>query len=467
MRASIALFAVMPVLAVAPVRAQDAGAPAIPATTPATVPTAAVPRAKSMTLSVGNGSIVTLQSPSANIFIADPKVVQVRPASATALFVFGTGPGHTTVAAFSPSGAPVGQFDVTVRPSGFGSGEAARVIAAQMPGSRVHVETTSNGLLLTGDVASPAEAEQAEALAKTYVDTKQTVENRISVSGPAQVLLKVRIAEMSRTVTRQLGVDWQAVGTIVGSHLANPLLSGAAPTAQFALSYINPGLNVSAVIDALAKDNLARVLAEPNLTAISGQSADFLAGGQYPIPISQSLGTTTVQYKDYGVSLSFLPTVLSNGRISLKVRPEVSQLTTAGAVTVVSGSSSLSIPALTVRRADTTVELGSGQTLAIAGLLQDNSSQSTTGIPVIGDVPLLGGLFRSNTLQRDQSELVFLVTPYIVKPVDDPTALLTPGARFAEPPNDFERLFLMAQSRTAQMPAQPPPAPGDAGFLVE
>jgi pilus assembly protein CpaC len=430
---------------------------------------AAPVRPQSIALTAGSGHVISLSGAAANIFVADPKVVQVRPASPTAMFVFGTSPGRTTIAALSADGRAIAQYEVTVRPSAYGAGEAASAIARQLPGVQIQVETTTNGVALSGEVTTPAQAEQAETIARSYIEDKQTVENRLHVTGATQVLLKVRIAEMSRSVTRQLGVDWQAIGALAGSAVLNPIggLVSALPTAQFSLSYVNKGVNVSAVIDALARDNLAKVLAEPNLTAISGESANFLAGGEYPIPVSQALGTTTVQYKDYGVSLAFRPTVLSDGRISLQVRPEVSQLTTAGAVSVTSGGSTLTIPALTVRRANTTVELGSGETFAIAGLLQDNITQTNSGIPILGDIPVLGGLFNDNTLEHDQTELVFLVTPYVVKPVTEASALRLPGQRFDRPPNDFERLFLLIQTPNYHTPAQVPPAPGDAGFLVQ
>jgi pilus assembly protein CpaC len=453
-----------PLLGTLPALAQGVTIP-VPQSSTATA--TATPRP--LSLEAGRGQVIALPAPAANIFVADPTVAQVRPASPATIFVFGTGVGETTVAALSAQGQPIAQFTVTVRPSAYGAGQAASAISQAIPGTDIQVQTSSDGLALTGEVQTPEEAEQAEEIAQHYALPNQRVEDRLQVTGGTQVLLRVRIAEMSRSITRQLGVDWQALGTIVGSHLTNPItgLVNGLSTAQFAASYINPGVNVTAIIDALAEDNLAKVLAEPNLTTLSGKTASFLAGGEYPIPISGSLGTTTVEYKDYGISLTFLPTVLSDSRISLQVKPEVSQLTSAGAVTVSSGSSTLTIPALTIRRADTTVELGSGQTFAIAGLLQDTTTQSATGIPILGDMPVVGGLFRSTTLEHDQTELVFLVTPYIVRPVDNPSTLALPGARFDRPPNDFERLFLQIQTTRDEAPVNDPPTPTEAGFLVQ
>ena len=434
--------------------------PSAPERAAATVP-------HGLALRTGEGRVVTLPARAANIFVADPKVVQVRPASPTTMFLFGTAPGRTTIAAMTGDGREIAQYEVTVQPSAYGADAASAALRGALPEANLHIDTTANGLSISGDVATPAVAEQAQQVASAYIGGKGMLDNHLRVTGSTQVLLKVRIAEMSRAVTRQLGVDWQAVGTIVGSHLANPITTAAAPSATFAVGYLNPGLNVSAIIDALASDNLARMLAEPNLVTLSGEAASFLSGGEYPIPVSQQLGTTTVEYKDYGVSLNFVPTVLSDDRISLRVRPEVSQLTSVGAVTISSGGSSLSIPALTLSRVDTTVELGSGQTFAIAGLLQDNVTQNNSSIPVLGDIPYLGGLFRDNTLQHQQVELVFLVTPYIVRAPADPTALRSPGDRFTRPPNDFERLFMLRQTASLYPPQHVAPAESDAGFLVQ
>jgi pilus assembly protein CpaC len=273
---------------------------------------------------------------------------------------------------------------------------------------------------------------------------------------------------MSRDVTRQLGVNWQAVGTIVGAGAKQVAVAAALPVAGFAAGYFNGGINVNAIVDALAQDNSAHLLAEPDLMAMSGQPADFLVGGEYPIPVSSSLGQINVTYKEYGVRLDFVPTVLDSGKILLHVRPEVSALSTQGSIQTGSGSSAIVIPALTVRRADTTVELGSGQSFAIAGMLQKNRRQDDSGIPGLGDIPILGALFHTDTYDNSETELVIIVTPYIVKPVDDPSVLKTPDQDFS-PPNDLERLFLLRQtSLTARNASRADGVfPDDAGFVVK
>ncbi|HTN11416.1 MAG TPA: type II and III secretion system protein family protein, partial [Acetobacteraceae bacterium] len=222
------------------------------------------------------------------------------------------------------------------------------------------------------------------------------------------------------------------------------------------------GLDILSTLNLSEGDGLVSILAEPNLTALSGETASFLAGGEFPIPVGQQNGQITITFKKFGVNLDFTPTVLTDGRINLKVRPEVSQLSSVGAVTVPAGNASITIPALTVRRAETTVELGSGQSFAIAGLLQNSSSQGDSGLPALGDLPVLGALFRSDHFQRNETELVILVTPYIAAPVSDPTRLRIAGANFV-PPNDLERIFglrQVSQYVSGATPRQP-------GFIVQ
>ena len=261
------------------------------------------------------------------------------------------------------------------------------MISRLVAGSRVKVEPQAKGMLLSGVVGSAADAAQAVAIAKGYLSDTQTVENQISITSPIQVTLRVRIAEISREVIRNLGVNWQALGTIgsIGKLPAPTLtangIGAAACAAGTMFSIPCQGGNFNGVIDALAQDNLARILAEPNLTVMSGQSASFLVGGQFPIPIEQQNNAISIDYKNFGVSLTFLPTVYSDGRINLHVAPEVSKLSNQNAVQIAAGSSTLVVPSLTVSRAETTVELGSGQTFAIAGLLQTDHTQGNSGLP--------------------------------------------------------------------------------------
>ena len=423
-----------------------------------------------MSLESGTGRVMSLSDPAANIFVADPKVAEVRPASATSLFVFGIAPGHTTVAAMDISGRLIAQYEVTVQPSGFGAREAQASIGRLVPGSRVQVRAQARGLLLTGAVASPADAAQAVAIARGYAGETMGVNNELTVEAPIQVTLHVRIAEMSRQVVRNLGINWSAlttIGSIAGTPAlllnanANPLSCGGG----VGIIGVCPGANFNGVIDALARDNLAQVLAEPNLTVMSGQAASFKVGGEYPIPVSQKNGEVTIAYKNYGVMLTFVPTVFNNGRINLHVKPEVSETNNQNSVQLVGGGSVLNVPSLTVRRAETTVELGSGQSFSIAGLLQQQTADTGSGLPFLGDTPVLGALFRRSGLDRTEKELVIVVTPYIVRPVSNPSQLSLPTDGYAPPP-DIERLLFMRQVSERQAPV-PVRIPGAAGFIVQ
>jgi pilus assembly protein CpaC len=290
------------------------------------------------------------------------------------------------------------------------------------------------------------------------------------VRSSVQVSLQVKIAEMSRGVTNSLGINWTALGTIgnIGALPALNLAVNSPATAVCAagtlFSISCRGGSFAGLINALVQENKARILAEPNLTAMSGQPASFLAGGEFPIPVGQQNGEVTITFKQYGVKLVFVPTVLSTGRINLHVSPEVSQLTQQGAVQLTAGNSSIQVPALTVRRAETTIEVGSGETFAIAGLLLDTLTDSPSGLPFLANLPVIGALFRSDSYQRQETELVVLVTPYIVQPVADPSALLAPGETY-KPPSDLQRILLLRQANG--QPVQKVSIPSEAGFIVQ
>ena len=381
-------------------------------------------------------------------------------------------------------------------PPGTSRNEVSPATAAQIqssinrlvPGAQsVRAAAVGARVMLTGIVPSPAAAQQAEAIALGYIGERATVISELAVLTSIQVNVRVRIAEINRTVTRQLGFNWQALGAN-GNNWRFGLLTGAAtgglisPLVPLGLTPFQnaPGVpnqlgagfrsgngnwDVNGIIDALAADQLISILAEPNLTAQSGETASFLAGGEFPIPVSGNTtnGATsiTVEFKQFGVSLAVVPTVLSPTRLNLRVRPEVSQLSSTGAVSVPIAGGILTIPALTVRRAETTVELGSGQSFAIAGLLQKTTADVTRALPGVGELPVIGALFRSNDFQRGESELVIIVTPYLVKPVANPQALRAPTDGF-RPATDLDRVLLGHQLAPA-----PGGAPLDAGFILK
>ena len=445
-----------------------AGAANAPAAAPAEGPATQ----GSLLLEAGTGKVLTLSGSAANVFVADPKVAEVRPAAANSLFIFGVGAGHTTVAALDTEGHVLAQYDLTVQPSAFGANSAQAMISRLVPGSHVQVRAQQKGLLLTGSVESPQDAAQAVAIAKGYSGDTPNVDNELTITAPVQVTLNVRIAQMSRQVVRNLGINWQALGNIGkwAFAFATPAsiasIGGAGALAANVTTGPGPNqFNATTIIDALAKDNLAHVLAEPNLTVMSGRSASFQVGGEYPVPVSQQNNTITVAYKNFGVMLNFLPTVLSDGRINLHVRPEVSQLSNQNSFQVVNGTTTLVVPSLTVSRAETTVELGSGQSFAIAGLLQQQTADNGQGLPGLGDIPVLGALFRSTAFDRTETELVIIVTPYIVRPVTNTADLHLPTDGYS-PPSDLQRLLFMRQVADNQPPV-PVRIPGDAGFIVQ
>lgn len=422
--------------------------------------------AATLELETGSGTLLQLHGAAANVFVADPKVAEIHPASASTLFLFGVGPGRTTVVAVDAAGQALIDTQVIVRPSSYIASQARAEVLRALPGSNISIRPKIKGLIVSGDVSTPEDAARVLAIAHGFLAEGDTLENQLGVTSSVQVLLRVRLVEMSRTVARDIGINWQALGSIgrfaLKFNTANAIAGTLSGIAANRLNIATPDIN--AIVDALAQDNLARILAEPNLTAMSGQSASFLAGGEFPIPVGQQNNQVTIEFKQYGVELAFVPTVLASGRINLHVRPEVSQLTTQGAVQLTAGNSTLQIPALTVRRAETTVELGSGESFAIAGLLQDAITHGSSAVPGIGEIPIIGALFRSDSFQRQETELVVVVTPYVVRPVDDPKSLHVPGENYRVP-SDFERIVQLRQMGT------PPPGvaarvPGDAGFIV-
>jgi pilus assembly protein CpaC len=440
-------------------------------------------------LETGAGRVFRTGGTISSLFAADPKVVEVRPASHNSVFIFGVGPGRTTVAALDEAGNTLAQYDITVLASSYGASEAAGTVRRTVPGANVQFSGVPNGIVVNGQVSTPAAAEQVAATARRFLGDRQVVDDRMTVTSPVQVTLRVRIAEISRTITRQLGINWTALANIGRWGLAAAVTDGlntSSSSPPNTIAVRSPGGSINTVLDLLAQDQLITLLAEPNLTARSGETASFLAGGEFPIPISGENNQITVAFKQYGVSLAFVPTVLSDGRISLHVHPEVSELTNVGSVslpigTSLFGTNTITIPAITVRRADTTVELGSGQSFAVAGLLSANSSMNARGLPYAGEIPVIGALFKSDLFQRDQSELVIVVTPYIVRPVGSPDQLRAPTDDFV-PAGDTDRVLLLRQRALGTGPdavVTPTPAalgpsahlgsndlPAGAGFIL-
>ena len=335
-----------------------------------------------------------------------------------------------------------------------------------MPGEPITVGSVAGGLLLNGSVTDAAKASEAQRLAGRFIAEGEQVINRLDVIGPTQVNLRVRIAEVSRDILKRYGFAFDSLTDIGNFSFA--LQSGTLPIGPNILSatFSNTDIQAQTLIDALEQEGLITLLAEPNLTALSGETASFLAGGEFPVPVPNADGIG-IEFKQFGVSLAFTPTILNNSRISLKVLPEVSTLSTAGAIQI----QGFVIPALATRRAETTVELGSGQSLAIAGLLDTNTQQDFSEFPGLADLPIIGALFRSTQFTRDETELVIIVTPYLVRPISA-AALTTPIDGF-EAEDDIDRViggrfYRQRAPSSLQVPRGPSAEglSGPGGFLL-
>ncbi len=429
-------------------------------------------------LSVGRGRLVTLPVPMTDIFVANQAVADVQVRSSTQLYVFGKAPGETSVYATDAAGRVV--YSVVAR-VGNNIETIDQMLTLAMPNAQINVNTMNGFVLLTGTVAAPEDAAEADRLVSAFVGEGTRVLSRLQTATPLQVNLQVRIAEVNRSVVRAIGgnltsrdvsggIRFNAFrGRDAASITEGPVQQGVFPPNTNPQSYdprtgcavsvcgpplvdtIRPlrdaatlalggslfGIDLLGTLDLAERTGMVVTLAQPNLTTISGETAEFLAGGEYPIPVPDPLtGGITIEYKKFGVSLAYTPTVLSNGRISMRVRPEVSELSTEGAIRL----QGIEIPALSVRRAETTVELGSGESFMIAGLMSNRSIGTLDRTPGIGDVPILGTLFKSDNFRRGDTELVIVVTPYLVRPVNsDQIVLPTDGYRN---PTDIQRQLL-------------------------
>jgi len=426
----------------------------------------AISAAELLRLGVGEGSLIRLERPAATVFVADPEIADIQIAGPNAIFVFGEGAGRTTLFALDSDGAPIVERDVRVA---YDATTLRETLRARFPDARIVVGEAPNAVILQGEVASAADADAVVATATRALGDPAAVVNRLTVAQPVQVHLRVRVAEVSRSIDERLGVNWRSL--LSAGNFAFSLFTGVGiipagqtqvilPAETFASGgggFSAGGTDINVIIDALDREGLARTLAEPNLTAMSGETASFTAGGEFPVPVAQDADTLTVEFKQFGVILDFTPTVLSRDRISLKVRPEVSDLSDNGAIDV----NGVSIPALTVRRVETTVEMASGQSLVIGGLLQQSTRDQIDKVPGLGDIPVLGALFTSSSYRNAETELIVTVTPYLVRPTR-PEALAGPLAPRARG-RSLESLLI--ERSGAGEEGAPPRLHGPVGFV--
>ena len=427
-----------------------------------------------LTLEMHQGRLVRLDKAAASVFVADPEVADVQVKSPQIIYVFGKKTGETSLFAVDANDQVVVGMPVVV------SHNLNRLNAAirNVVPTGVRIDSVEGSLVMSGNVPTAVNAEELRRIASGFVSDEKQLVNWLKVTAPNQVNLRVRVAEVNREVTKRFGVNWDALLSVGNFAFGVAQGLGTTGTAPFpggadgrspiirrnngsnsllgAISSKNLDLNT--VVDALENEGVLTILAEPNVTAMTGETASFLAGGEFPVPVPQGNDTVTITYKRFGVSLTFTPTILSDGRINLQVKPEVSQLTSAGSVTL----NGFVVPALATRRAETTIELGSGQSFAVAGLLSSNTNQDISKFPGLGDIPVLGPLFRSDVFRRGETELVIIVTPYLVQPAAAQQLMALPTDGFV-PPNDGERIF--GQKGWKQM-GQPATTPAGASTTV-
>lgn len=466
---------------------------------------------KVIVLSIGRGQQVNLGSAITDVVVADPAIADVEVKSGKQIYILAKGPGETTVYATDAAGRNV--YSATVR-VGTNLDSVGQMLLLAMPEADIDVTTMNGVVLLTGTVAQPADAVEAETLVKAFTGPNTQVISRLKNATPLQINLQVRVAEVSRSLIKEISGnlktrDNSGGGILGGAYrgrdiadittVTNPdnlpvvdasqlfgLPAGSVSlpfnpaTGQYLTSPFTKynfkipegtnvlaaagrlfGMDVAAAFDLSEKAGLSSTLANPNLTTVSGETAEFLAGGSFPVVTSSNNGTS-VEYKNYGVNLTYTPLVLSDGRISLRVRSEVSDISSQGAVRI----GGLEVPATTTRMAETTVELGSGQSMMIAGLLSNQMGSSVDKMPGAGDIPVLGSLFKSNGWRRNETELMIIVTPYLVKPVSDREIVLPTDGMNS--PNDLERILLgkttsNKSEKTRPMPTlAPAPSSGPA-----
>lgn len=412
------------------------------------------------------GVLVRLEQAVNSVFVADAEIADVQVKSPRLVYVFGKAAGETTLFAVDKNDRVVVSERLEVRHNLSG---LQRALDDLTPGQPIQAQAIGDAIVLSGNVPSPPAAEDARRIAARFAGNDNVI-NRIQVNGPSQINLRVRVAEVSRELSKDFGVQWDALldngdslfGAFGGSATG---LSGAW---NIFGQVSSGGDSVTAILDVLASEGLVSILAEPNLTAMSGETATFLAGGEFPIPVAEDDDEITIEFKEFGVQLEFTPTLLSNGQISLAVAPEVSELNFAEGFTF----DRITVPALNTRRASTTVELASGQSFAIAGLLQNTQTHNVQKLPGLGDLPVLGALFKSDSFKRGETELAIIVTPYIVQPVSA-QKMAAPTDNLL-PPNDIERIFFgrmygeqTAEDMAARDELEGQTLAGPVGFMLE
>jgi pilus assembly protein CpaC len=440
--------------------------------------------ARFLPLGIGKSVVIDLPRDIKDVLVADPKIANAVVRSAQRAYIIGAAVGQTNIIFFDNAGLQIAAYDIAVTRDLNGVRAALK---QTFPTSDIRIEGIGDGVMLSGSVSSPAEAQQAQEIAIRLVGNSDKVVNSIIVRGRDQVMLKVTLAEVQRSVIKQLGIDLSAsmnYGTAVVNFnntnpftaLGRPLVSDNSVVGQFGKTVTSTGTvpSVQATVRAMESAGVIRTLAEPNLTAISGEAATFISGGEFPIPTGVSCQTASngsigpclpsVSFKKFGIALNFTPVVLSEGRISLRVMTEVSEVSNENSVTI----SGFNVPSIKTRRAETTLEIPSGGSMAMAGLIQDQTKQAINGLPGLAQVPVLGTLFRSRDFVNNQTELMVLVTPYVVRAVAQKD-LSRPDDGFAEA-SDPQADLLGTLNRIYGVPGRNEPTRkyrGTYGFITD
>jgi len=408
--------------------AVDAGLTILPAPAAELIP-APPPSEAPINLPVGMGQIVRFEEPAKSVFLADPSIADLKVVASGVIYLYGKKGGATNLIALDSEQKQIVSIQLRVYVDATPINELNQGLH---PGSKAAVGVVGDRAVIAGSSRTIDEAVDASRLARTVSPAGKPPLNTATLEGSQQVNIRVRFVEVSRNDLQSLGFDWSVFAK-----------SG---------DFIFGKVNVDVMIEALRRAGAINILAEPNLTAVTGQSASFLAGGESPVVVPTEKGTVTAQYKPFGVSLEFTPTLIKTNRIAMRVRPEVSALSKVGAVKY----NGVDMPGFSVRRADTTVEVASGQTFAIGGLFQRQVTEDLDKVPGLSEVPILGELFQTTRLRRDETELVILVTPYLVKPTSD--RLATPLER--------RRPSASAMDRVTSLPKVTSQPKGQSGLFV-
>jgi pilus assembly protein CpaC len=436
-------------------------------------------KARFLALGIGKSVVIDLPRDIKDVLVADPKIANAVIPSAQRAYIIGAAVGQTNIVFFDSAGVQMAAYDIAVKRDLNGVRAALR---QALPYAGVQIEGVGDGVMLTGSVSSPIEAQQAGELAARLVGGPEKVVNSIAVRGRDQVMLKVTVAEVQRNIIKQMGIDLNAsmnYGTaVVNFNNSNPFTALGRPLVNdnlTSVSALTKGLpSVTATLRAMENAGVIRTLAEPNLTAISGESATFIAGGEFPFPTGVTCqaapggGTgpcsPSISFKKFGISLNFTPVVLTEGRISLRVMTEVSEISLENSITI----TGTTVPSIKTRRAETTLEIPSGGSMAMAGLIQEQTKQAINGLPGLDQLPVLGQLFRSQDFVNNQTELMVLVTPYVVRAVAQ-QELSRPDDGFASA-SDPQSVLLGRINRIYGVPGRGEPVGsyrGTYGFITD